>query len=216
MDTLAKRLKHARELAELSQAALAKRIGTGQSTIGSIESGRNQGSGKIVAIARVLGVRPEWLQTGMLPMRHRDATDQVEHVGSAPAQKLVAVMGQARLGENGWYDQVLAAGSEGYVEAVSNDPDAYVLRVVGDSMHPAFKNGWYVLVEPNRSPCPSDYVAVALTDGRKMVKEYLYRTDGEIILQSVNGGARLTLQLNEIATIHPISNLLSPGKHRVG
>lgn len=142
------------------------------------------------------------------------AADEIERVGLAPAQRLVAVVGQAKLGENGWYDVVQAAGSDGFVEAVSNDPEAYALRVVGDSMHPAIKSGWYVLVEPSHEPCPSDYVAVALTDGRKMVKEFLYRTDREVGLQSVNGAKRLTLQLDQIATIHPVSNLLSPGKYR--
>ncbi|MFT0533966.1 S24 family peptidase [Castellaniella hirudinis] len=138
----------------------------------------------------------------------------VEYVGAAPAQRLVAVVGQARLGENGWYDVVQEVGCDGFVEAVSNDPDAYALRVLGDSMFPAIRNGWYVVVEPNHALNPSDFVAVALIDGRKMVKEFLYRTSTEVGLQSVNGGTRLTLRLEEIATMHPVSNLLSPGKYR--
>lgn len=143
-----------------------------------------------------------------------DDTAHLEYVGTAPAQRWVAVVGQARMGENGWYDVVQVAGADGFVEAVSSDPEAYALRVVGDSMHPAIKSGWYVLVEPGREPSPSDYVAMALADGRKMVKEFLYRTDAEVGLQSVNGAKRLTLQLREIATMHPVGNLLPPGKFR--
>src|SRR5690606_41856478 len=60
--------------AGLSQAELAKAIGTGQSTIASIENGRNQGSGFLVDIARVLGVRPDWLASGRAPMRDDDGS----------------------------------------------------------------------------------------------------------------------------------------------
>lgn len=142
------------------------------------------------------------------------AEPSVEYVGPAPTRRLVAVVGQARLGENGWYDVVQEVGCDGFVEAVSNDPDAYALRVLGDSMFPAIRNGWYVVVEPNHAINPSDFVAVALTDGRKMVKEFLYRTADEVGLQSVNGNKRLTVPLAEIATMHPIGSLVSPGKYR--
>lgn len=81
-------------------------------------------------------------------------------------------------------------------------------------MFPAIRNGWYVVVEPNHALNPSDFVAVALTDGRKMVKEFLYRTADEVGLQSVNGNKRLTVPLAEIATMHPIGSLVSPGKYR--
>lgn len=64
MKTLADRLKEARHAAGLSQAALAKKAGVAQSTIGSIENGRNRGSTQIVPIARALGITPEWLQNG--------------------------------------------------------------------------------------------------------------------------------------------------------
>lgn len=64
MDSLAQRLKEARGEAGISQAVLAKKSGCGQSTIASIESGRNQGSTLISVIAQVLGVQPLWLSTG--------------------------------------------------------------------------------------------------------------------------------------------------------
>lgn len=160
--------------------------------------------------------KDEAIRLGLVERDEHSTSDEsdVEYAGRAPAQRWVAVVGQAKLGENGWYDVVQDPGADGFVEAVSSDPAAYALRVVGDSMHPAIKSGWYVLVEPSHEPYPSGYVAVALTDGRKMVKEFLYRTNAEVGLQSVNGAKRLTLQLSDIATMHPVGNLLPPGKYR--
>ncbi|WP_368655426.1 S24 family peptidase [Castellaniella ginsengisoli] len=165
-------------------------------------------------VPRLLGDPSDLLGDDEHGFTLREPQPQVEYIGSAPSQRLVAVVGQARLGENGWYDVVQEVGCDGFVEAVSNDPDAYALRVLGDSMFPAIRNGWYVVVEPNHALNPSDFVAVALTDGRKMVKEFLYRTADEVGLQSVNGNKRLTVPLAEIATMHPIGSLVSPGKYR--
>lgn len=214
MDTLAKRLKYAREEKGLSQAALAKRIGAGQSTIASIE-GRNKGSGKIVQLAQALDVRPEWLESGALPMRPGDAIESdAEYIGKAPKQSLIPVSGFARLGDNGWYEEITASGSEGYVEASSSDPDAYVLMVKGDSMHPAIRNGWYVVVEPNKQPCSGEYAAIFLRDGRKMVKEYLFSAADTVTVESVNGGERLSLRRDDVKVIHAIGSVLMPSKHR--
>ncbi|MCA8017766.1 XRE family transcriptional regulator [Burkholderia metallica] len=64
MDTLGSRVKDARLAAKLSQEALARQVGVSQGLIGQIESGKNQGSKYIAAIARALGVSADWLETG--------------------------------------------------------------------------------------------------------------------------------------------------------
>ena len=71
MSTLKDRLKEARADRGLSQAALAKALGLGQTTIASIENGRNQSSGALVQIAEYLGVSPTWLAEGAGPKKGR-------------------------------------------------------------------------------------------------------------------------------------------------
>ena len=61
MSTLKDRLIEARQEAGLSQADLAARVGCGQTTVASIENGRNKGATPLVKIAHVLGVNPLWL-----------------------------------------------------------------------------------------------------------------------------------------------------------
>lgn len=53
----------------MSQGALAKASGVAQPTIWRLTSGNARGSTKIVEIANALGVRSEWLSTGVGPMR---------------------------------------------------------------------------------------------------------------------------------------------------
>lgn len=54
----------ARELRKLTQQDLANRSGVQQSAIGNYESGLRKSSREVIALARALEVRPEWLQNG--------------------------------------------------------------------------------------------------------------------------------------------------------
>lgn len=70
MDTLAKRLKHAREqLCGLSQPELARKSGVKQSFIGALEAENQQSSSWLPELAHALGVEAYWLKTGKGPMR---------------------------------------------------------------------------------------------------------------------------------------------------
>jgi transcriptional regulator with XRE-family HTH domain len=69
MRTLAERLKAVRKekVPDMSQQDLADLSGVSQTTIANIESGRNQGSKHLLALAAALGVRAQWLadETGL-------------------------------------------------------------------------------------------------------------------------------------------------------
>ncbi len=64
LSTLAGRTRFARKNAGLTQEDLAKKLSVSQGTITHIESGRNKETIIIIALAKVLGVRAEWLATG--------------------------------------------------------------------------------------------------------------------------------------------------------
>ncbi|WON77551.1 helix-turn-helix transcriptional regulator [Serratia sp. UGAL515B_01] len=67
--TFSKRLEIAMKESGYTQGSLAKAVGMAQSSVWKLVSGGAQGSRKIVDIAKVLGVRPEWLSDGSEPMR---------------------------------------------------------------------------------------------------------------------------------------------------
>lgn len=79
MDSLRARMIHARTAAKLSQAALAKLAKCGQTTIASIENGRNQSSSVLARVAAILHVEPLWLAEGKGPER-RDYSSAIPAV----------------------------------------------------------------------------------------------------------------------------------------
>lgn len=142
--------------------------------------------------------------------------DQSEllNVGQPLPSRLIPVKGFAKMGENGLYE-VVHEGAEGYIAQYSDDPDAYALQVRGQSMYPAIRSGWYVVVEPNSTPTGGEFVAIRKKNCDQMVKEFLFRTSEEIHLQSVNGQERITLPIYDVEELHPVVAVVSPRKHRM-
>lgn len=209
--TFGGRLKLARKAAQLTQKQAAAKAGMSQGTLSDLENDGSTSSTYTARLAHAYGVNARWLADG--------EGDPVPVAGApgGPTRattSTIPVAGYAKLGENGWYEEVQTLGSNGYVEAHSSDPDAYALRVRGDSMFPAIRDGWYVVVEPNGTPMAGEYVAILLRDGRKMVKEFLFMGADSIAVQSVNGGTRLTLPSPDVMSVHAISSVLMPSKHR--
>ncbi|MGP2731761.1 LexA family transcriptional regulator [Serratia bockelmannii] len=71
--TFSERLDMAMKESGYTQGSLAKAVGMAQSSVWKLVSGGAQGSRKLVDIAKVLGVRPEWLSDGSGPMRAEGA-----------------------------------------------------------------------------------------------------------------------------------------------
>jgi transcriptional regulator with XRE-family HTH domain len=67
--TLAERLKEARTLRGLTQKALGDLVGVSQAAIQKIETGKANQTTKLVELANALMVKPEWLSSGVGPMR---------------------------------------------------------------------------------------------------------------------------------------------------
>jgi phage repressor protein C with HTH and peptisase S24 domain len=128
-----------------------------------------------------------------------------------PAFRRAPLKGIAQLGPDGFWDALEHA--DGWIDIPSTDPNAYALRVRGDSMSPAIRDGWVVWCEPNREPVSGEYVMVRCTNGQQMVKELLYANNECVSLMSVNASyGRLTIPLCEIEYIHPVGGIIPPSK----
>ncbi|MBX9762861.1 MAG: S24 family peptidase [Pseudomonadaceae bacterium] len=125
--------------------------------------------------------------------------------------KRTRILGMAQLGPEGYWEALAVA--DGWLDVPTTDPDAYSLRVKGDSMAPAIRSGWVVWCEPNHQLIPGEYVMVRCVDGQSMVKELLYENAEEVSLMAVNDGyGRLTIARSDIEQIHYVGGIVPPSK----
>jgi phage repressor protein C with HTH and peptisase S24 domain/DNA-binding XRE family transcriptional regulator len=128
-----------------------------------------------------------------------------------PRGKYVPVVGIGRGGPDGYLsiDDHPAGDGDCFIYTYSSDPNAYGIRVRGDSMRPRIKSGEYIVAEPNVEAQPGDDVVVRLHDGRSMVKEFLWQRDDELSFGSVNNGyPPITLLRSEVESIHRVAAII--------
>jgi len=125
--------------------------------------------------------------------------------------KRASIAGTAQLGPNGYWDALEA--TEGWIDVPTSDPDVYSLRVRGDSMAPAIRNGWVVWCEPNHQLIPGEYVMLRCNNGQSMVKELLFENAEEVSLGAVNDNyGRITFQRRDIEQLHYVGGIVPPSK----
>lgn len=238
METLGQRIKRLRNAKRISQKALAEACGwESQSRIGNYESGtRTPSIADLLLIAPALGVTLADLAEDVPRQETYGANNEVkehatrEDLGAWTPSETVAgttlaigvtkdgavpVVGQAKLGVDGYFEAIdfPVGHGDGYLMIHSDDPNAYGLKVLGDSMHPRIKNGEYVLIEPNKVFCSGDEVMVKTVDGRAMIKEFIYQRDGMYRFDSVNQShPPIHLPEDAIDKIHLVGGILKSSR----
>lgn len=151
------------------------------------------------------GNRPSALRKVLERLQRSDVQSNVEDAPALKENRLVPVVGEVKGGDDGFLEELQypVGHGEGSVDYPTSDSSAYALRVRGDSMHPRYRAGEFIVVTPSITAQPSDDVVVALKDGRKLLKVLNWIQDEEIQLLSVNNHfGPLTLQLSEVEFVH--------------
>lgn len=222
------RLRLAREHKKLSQDELAELSGVKQGTISKIERGDQGASTFDIELSDALGIHPLWLKKGDTRYApeftggsyinadfSRDYTCEPpikNYLNNDKTNRYPRVVGTAQCGQEGYYMDL--EGGDGYIEFEAAR-GAIAIKIKGHSMHPAIKDGWFVIIEPNLTAEPGEYVLIKFKDGKKMIKELIHiRPDGYLLL-SVNGNERITALHTDLESdIQPISAILPPRKHK--
>jgi phage repressor protein C with HTH and peptisase S24 domain len=121
---------------------------------------------------------------------------------------LVPVVGHVKGGDDGYLEEMqFPVGSgEGYVEYWTRSQGAYALRIKGDSMHPRYRAGEFVVVTPYVEALPGQDVVVKLVNGKKLLKQLNWVREGELQLLSINNHyGPLTLSIAEVESIHRVA-----------
>lgn len=209
----------------LTQGKIADALGINQGSVSSYLNGYNALNIKVASIIAGLISQPvetfsprlaeeiSRLAKAAISIPSTSAASNVEQgpqITSAPRK--INIVGTAQMGTDGYWSGL--DGNEGWVETYSRDEDAYALRLKGDSMAPAIRNGWIAVCEPNHRLVPGEYVMVTTTDGQSMVKELLFENEESVSLMSVNAayGERRSIAWADIEKIHYVGNILAPSK----
>lgn len=117
----------------------------------------------------------------------------------------VPLIGFAQAGAGGFFDDGGFPVGKGWDEVGLprfNDEHAYALRISGDSMKPAYRDGDIIVVSPAAPVRRGDRVVVKTRDGEVMAKELKRRTAKVLELQSLNAShADRTLPATDIEWI---------------
>lgn len=151
----------------MSQDELAKRIGITRVSISKWESGLNQPKGRYLNdLAEALGVTVDWLLTGSgdtPELAEEQPIPGYHNVEPAviPQGNRVPILSYVQAGN--WREMCEQATTfDGNVEYVSAGidigPRGFGLWLRGNSMTPIFNEGDLVIVDPDESPRPGDYV----------------------------------------------------------
>jgi phage repressor protein C with HTH and peptisase S24 domain len=111
------------------------------------------------------------------------------------------------ISERAWDDAGFPAGaSDEYAEVASQDPNAFITPVEGNSMAPRYNPGEFALVEPNTEPEIEDDVMVRFKNDGTCLKRLLSRRGGFIRLGSYNTQDVITCRPEDIVWMYYVAH----------
>jgi phage repressor protein C with HTH and peptisase S24 domain len=106
-----------------------------------------------------------------------------------PTAEAVPLIGFAEAGSGGYFDDGGYPAGKGWDEIpfpAVDDEHVYALKISGDSMHPAYRDGTVIIVSPSASIHRGDRVVVKTREGEVMAKELKRKTAKALELKSLN------------------------------
>ena len=109
--------------------------------------------------------------------------------GQPPKRKQIPLMGFAKAGKGGFFDDSGFPAGNGWDEIEVpgvTDQNAYALEITGDSMMPVYREGDTIIVSPAATTRKGDRVVVRTVDGQVMAKIMQRQTSKTLELASFN------------------------------
>lgn len=206
---LCDRAKHALEQSGRDLKDVLTEAGVHYNTWRDIVAGTSLRPRRLPELAKALRVRHEWLLSGIDPMRDDGIESNVADGPTPRESRLIPVVGRARGGDNGYFDeeQYPTGYGSGQLEVRSKDMAAFGLLIVGNSMSPRYRQGEYAVVEPTLQYEPGEDVYVSLKCGRKLIKELAWVRSDQVKLLSLNDAENppLIIDRADVVAIYPCS-----------
>ncbi|BBL25002.1 MULTISPECIES: LexA family protein [Comamonas] len=194
-------IKAARSHKGWTQQQLGEAVGRTKANVGHWETGKHEPKLDLIeAISR---------ETGFPPPALGGVESNVEPALELKKSRMVPVTGSVKGGDDGYLVQDPVP--DGFVEYWTGDPQAYALRIKGDSMHPRYRAGEFVVVTPSIEAQPGRDVVVKLTNGKCLLKQLNWMRGDEVQLLSINNGyAPMTISREEVECICRVAGSVGP------
>ena len=175
------RIKARRTELGLSQNDLAKRVGLSQSAIAMLESGRRQKTRELVEIARVLGVSPAYLASGV--------ADELSFSDFQKYSK-IPVVGSISFFDLPTRERTVYPPDypdKHFLNFLSPDPKAFAFLIRGSALAPRVRDREYAVFSPSVPPRSGDTVLVQLKTGWVYVADFVSRDESILVVKELNG-----------------------------
>ncbi|UCF90981.1 MAG: hypothetical protein JSW39_22270 [Desulfobacterales bacterium] len=167
---------------------LARQSGVSHKYLCTLLNGKSKSipSEEIVGkIAGALGVEPWEIAEGFEPPLRHPNFEEDKPIPKISGKFPLISWVQAGLLSLG-VDLYTPVYAKEWVEAKIGNPNAFALRVKGQSMYPMFLEGDTIVVSPNRTPVSGNYVIAKLFDEKEARLKQLLLYDDKIVLRSLN------------------------------
>jgi len=212
MTNLGQRVKSLRSNHGLSQKALGDKVGLSQPSIERIESGKTLNPGKIVELAKELGVSADYLRFGedagmhpasppetLAPLAPAPSTGirMANHLGFSESRDL-PVIGKAAGGDGALVIDAAPIDWTFRPADLRGVQDAFAVYVTGDSMVPKYLDGDLLYVHPGRPIRKGRHILLETSDHHGLVKRFEGWEEDHIVLTQYNPALTFRIQRSKI------------------
>ena len=177
------RIADARAIKGWSQSDLARKVGTTQQQIARYESGENDVKSSIILkLSAALGVTVSFL----LGLDDSPTGEGGARISPIPVEASLPLVGSIAAGTP--REALELGGDRAWASpsVVERHPNAFFLRVSGDSMNLMFPDGCLVAIDPDDCALKSGKVYAVLVNGCDATLKQVYRAGDTIVLHPVS------------------------------
>lgn len=210
MTSLGSRAKRRREELGLSQALVASNCGVTQQAIEQMEAGDVLRPRYMAELADILQTTVKWLRdgSGTPPSAPRPRSmNDAQYLGKAFGAPTIPVWGIVDAGDGESYAVNTEDTPIDYITPLPQqemDNDAYGLLVAGTSMSPALEPGYIACINTRKPVLSGRLCVVELKDGSALIKKFIKRDKGKIILHQYNPEKDLEILEKDAVRILPV------------
>ena len=203
LNTLAERLKWAREKESQSQTSLASKLGVSQGAVEKTENGKTVKPKFLPEASKILDVPYEWLARGTIAYNESQSNPTaLNENDTAPVYGYAAGSNEKIALNTG---QIVEHRTRG--NALRNTPDGFYVVAIGDSMEPACEAGFYLAVNPMMPPAKGKLCVIEFNDGHAVVKAFKTMDENSVKVKQYNPIKDIEYKREEVKTVYAVQSV---------